>query len=98
VNEVASLVEILMVATIVGAPVVLVRWLAGEPRWGLADLVRVPSQSTWPRGVQEEEPIRWRVELIDRSADSEPVSCEPACEPAPRSPTTSRRLRPITTA
>jgi hypothetical protein len=98
VNEVASLFQaVLTAALVVVAPVVLVRWLGGPGReWGLADLVRFRSETPWPRGVQEEEPIRWKVELAGRSAKAvEAPGCEPACPPAPQ-PSRDRRLRPIT--
>jgi hypothetical protein len=70
VNEVASLFQsVLAAALVVVAPVVLVTWLGGPGRgWGLADLLRFQSETPWPRGVQEEEPIRWNVELLGRSA------------------------------
>jgi hypothetical protein len=99
VNEVASLFQAaLAVALLVVAPVVLVRWLGGPGRgWGLADLIRFRSETPWPRGVQEEEPIRWKVELLEGSAKaSEVPGCDPVCRPAPQ-PHNSRRLRPITT-
>jgi hypothetical protein len=95
VNEVASLFQAaLAAAVVVVAPVVFVRWLGGPGRdWGLADLIRFRSETSWPRGVQEEEPVRFKVEVIGR-----PVSAceEPGCEPA-RRPAGDRHLRPITT-
>jgi hypothetical protein len=98
VNEVASLFQAAFAAAlVVVAPVVLVRWLGGPGRgWGLADLVRFRSETPWPRGVQEEEPIRWKVELLGRSAMAPQVpGCEPACSPAGQ-PRNDGRLRPIT--
>lgn len=97
-NEVASLFQTVLPAALVTvAPVVLLRWLAGSgPEWGLADLVAFRSAMPWPRGVQEEEPIRWKVELLDRSAKASDVpDCDPVCRPA-RPPRNDRRLRPIT--
>jgi hypothetical protein len=32
---------------------------------GLAELFRLPTDLGWPRGVQEEEPVRWRIELLE---------------------------------
>ena len=32
----------------------------------LEAMLRLPSDSAWPRGMQEEEPVRWRVELLSR--------------------------------
>jgi hypothetical protein len=31
------------------------------------DLFRRPTDMDWPRGVQEEEPTPWRLDLLDRS-------------------------------
>jgi hypothetical protein len=98
VNEVASLFQAALAAVLViVAPVVFVRWLGGPGRdWGLADLVRFRSEMPWPRGVQEEEPVRWQVELLGRSAKAtEAPGCEPDCRPVGQ-PHTDRRLRPIT--
>jgi hypothetical protein len=32
----------------------------------LDELLRLPTDPDWPRGIQEEEPVRWRVELLSR--------------------------------
>lgn len=57
---------------LVTAAVALIGWIvllrvltAGEPV-DLADLFRQPGQLPWPRGVQEEEPQPWRLEVLDR--------------------------------
>lgn len=34
----------------------------------LDSLLRLPADPQWPRGVQEEEPVRWHVELLSRRA------------------------------
>jgi hypothetical protein len=45
--------------------IVVVRLIG--PRSGDADsLFRSPTDLGWPRGVQEEEPVRWRVESLGR--------------------------------
>jgi hypothetical protein len=46
--------------------VVLLRVLTAGEGFDLADLFRHPGELPWPRGVQEEEPQRWRLELLDR--------------------------------
>jgi hypothetical protein len=30
----------------------------------LDELVKRPTEGGWPRGVQEEEPVRWRLDLL----------------------------------
>jgi hypothetical protein len=62
--------QLLITAAI--AAVALIGWIvmlrvvtAGEPV-DLADLFRNPAELPWPRGVQEEEPQPWRLELLDR--------------------------------
>jgi hypothetical protein len=44
-------------------------------------LLRAEQEIPWPRGVQEEEPIRYRVELVTRSRPARPAD---ATEPARR--------------
>jgi hypothetical protein len=94
VNEVASVFQaVLATMLVVVAPVLLVRWLGPGREWGLADMVRFRSETPWPRGVQEEEPVPWKFEMIGRpgyAADA------PGCEPA-RHPASDRRLQPTTT-
>lgn len=34
---------------------------------GACDLFKAPAELGWPHGVQEEEPVRWRVELLERA-------------------------------
>jgi hypothetical protein len=49
----------------------------GEPV-DLSALFANPSHLPWPRGVQEEEPTAWRLELLDRK----PMAVRPV-RPAP---------------
>ncbi|HEX5148856.1 MAG TPA: hypothetical protein VFW02_07230 [Candidatus Limnocylindrales bacterium] len=57
---VGALLLLILLVTIIG------------PRSGDADsLFRSPTDLGWPRGVQEEEPLRWRVELLGRSRPTE---------------------------
>jgi hypothetical protein len=34
---------------------------------GIAELFKSTTDLGWPRGIQEEEPVRWRLELLDAS-------------------------------
>jgi hypothetical protein len=64
--DIASLLDIAVLAALVAAPLVLVRFLTrGEPV-DLSRLFAIPSELPWPRGVQEEEPRAWRVDLLER--------------------------------
>ena len=51
-------------AIVVVPTIVLIRWLGGEEGPSLADVLAVPLDPPWPRGVQEEEPMRWHVEAL----------------------------------
>jgi hypothetical protein len=58
----------LVLVAAIAVPVLLV-WVLG-PRCGDVDsLFRPPTDLGWPRGVQEEEPMRWRVELLGRGRE-----------------------------
>jgi hypothetical protein len=92
--DIASLLDIAALAALVAAPLVLVRFLArGEPV-DLSRLFAIPSELPWPRGVQEEEPRPWRLDLLE----PRPVAGVPTLAPnasAPRSrlnPAATRRL------
>lgn len=88
--DVASLFEITAsMALVVGPAVVLNRLLAEADGPTLADLFAIPVDPSWPRGVQEEEPVRWRPELLDRRPIvAEPVvdGCRPRGVPHPAAP------------
>jgi hypothetical protein len=64
-NELASLLPIVPYVVTVALLAVLLRRLA---EWNdgpsLASLVGGNPDLLWPRGVQEEEPIRWRVKAL----------------------------------
>ena len=51
-------------AIVVVPAIVLIRWLAGGEGPSLADVLAIPVDPPWPRGVQEEEPMHWRVEAL----------------------------------
>jgi hypothetical protein len=49
----------------------------------LARMFGTPWDPAWPRGVQEDEPFHWHVELLDRGAGEvrpEPLLVLPACD------------------
>jgi hypothetical protein len=64
--EFASLLEIAACAALVVAPAVLLnRLLAGAEGPALADVFAIPVDPPLPRGVQEEEPVRWRLDRLE---------------------------------
>lgn len=57
----------IVVVTTVVAPIILInRLMAGADGPTLADIFAIPVDPPWPRGVQEEEPVRWHVERLTR--------------------------------
>jgi len=73
----ASLFEIAAYTALVVAPAVLLnRLLAGGEGPTLADVFAIPVDPARPRGVQEEEPLRWRLELLDRR----PIVADPVVD------------------
>jgi hypothetical protein len=71
VNDFPFLIQFGLATTCIVAPVVLLnRLIAGSAGGALSDLFAIPVDPPWPRGVQEEEPVRWRVELLHRRTPS----------------------------
>lgn len=63
-----ALFQILGTVALIGVPIAVFSWLlAGSDGPGLADILAVPAGPPLPRGIQEEEPIRYRVERLSRS-------------------------------
>jgi hypothetical protein len=64
-NELASLLPFLLYAVTIVVLAALVQRLvdAGDAP-SLAGLVSGRSDLPWPRGVQEEEPVRWHIEAL----------------------------------
>jgi hypothetical protein len=90
--DIASLLDIAALASLVAAPLVLVRFLArGEPV-DLSRLFAIPSELPWPRGVQEEDPRPWRVDLISRPVAGVPTPAPTESAPRRLNPATSPRL------
>jgi hypothetical protein len=73
VTDLATLIEILACTALVVAPVVvLTRLVAGDDGPGLPAIPGSPLEAPWPRGVQEEEPLPWRLDRL--SFDHPPPS------------------------
>jgi hypothetical protein len=58
-----TIAGVALVAALPVSMILLSRALAPEG-WDLADLFKASSEPGWPRGVQEEEPVAWRVDLL----------------------------------
>ena len=71
--DLAVPLQILGFVAFVAAPPIIIHRVLADPDWpGLSELFRIPVDPPWPRGVQEEEPIRWRVDHLSRTpADAE---------------------------
>jgi hypothetical protein len=63
-----DLSTVVVAALVVGVALLLIALsrLSGDGP-GLAELFKAPTDLDWPRGVQEDEPVRWRVELLEPS-------------------------------
>jgi hypothetical protein len=66
----ATIIQVAGSFGIVVVPAIMLnRWLAGDEGASLADVLAIPIDPPWPRGVQEEEPVRWRLEALRPSRD-----------------------------
>lgn len=66
-TDYATLLQMAATIVLVVAPAVLLnRLLAGDEGSTLTDILAIPIDPPWPRGVQEEEPVPWRVERLAR--------------------------------
>ena len=66
-NELASLLPILLYALVIVLLAALMRRLIdGNDGPSLASLVGGHQDLPWPRGVQEEEPVRWNMAALSR--------------------------------
>jgi hypothetical protein len=61
----------LILVSVALAPIGIAWALAGRDGFTLAELFRLPSDPPWPRGVQEDEPAPWRLELLDRRSSAD---------------------------
>jgi len=70
-NDFLILIQFAGATALVAAPAILIhRLLAGSEGGSLADLFAIPADQPWPRGVQEEGPLRWRLEMLHRSMNA----------------------------
>ena len=70
-NELALLLPILLYALVIVLLTALMRRLIdGDDGPSLASLVGGHQDLPWPRGVQEEEPVRWNVAALSRREPS----------------------------
>lgn len=59
-TDIGPILQILLAPIAVAAPLVLlVALLRGDESGSLSNLWSAPDYDAWPRGVQEEEPMRW---------------------------------------
>ena len=62
-----ALLEIAGTVVLVAVPIIAISWaLAGSEGPSLADILAIPADPPLPRGVQEGEPVRYRVERLSR--------------------------------
>ncbi len=66
-NDLIALAQTIIAVTAVAAPMVIaIRLLAGSSAATLSellvDLLAGPAASGWPQGVQEDEPVRYRLD------------------------------------
>jgi hypothetical protein len=86
VNELVVMAQVVFgVALVVVPTLVLVRFIAGGGEGGGIHAFLVYRDLPWPRGVQEEDPPRWRLELLEprRGTDSQRARSGPGA-PDPR--------------
>jgi hypothetical protein len=63
--DLALIIDILASTLLVAAPaIVLNRLMADADGPGIGELFRIPVDPPLPRGVQEEEPVRWRLDRL----------------------------------
>ena len=61
-TDFTALLEIAGTILLVGVPIIALSWaLAGSDGSSLADIFAIPAGEPLPRGVQEGEPVRYRV-------------------------------------
>ena len=74
-NELASLLPILLYALVIVLLAALMgRLIDGNDGPSLASLVGGHQDLPWPRGVQEEEPVRWNMAALSRRESNLPRS------------------------
>ena len=59
-------------ALLIAPPIVMARLLAPDTPAALATLFTIPLDPPAPRGVQEEEPVPWRLERLQPRREEQP--------------------------
>jgi hypothetical protein len=90
---------LLVIAALIAVAVAVAdRRLGGEP-FDAAALLPHSWEPGWPKGVQEEEPLRYRVELIDRrrpaSGDADHVTSSGVARPSRSGPLPAQPQRTV---
>jgi hypothetical protein len=80
VNDVAILAQITLGVTVLAAPAALLARLLAGPDPAPTNLFRLGVDPPWPRGIQEEDPPRWRVEILDRRGPASGDHPEPLAQ------------------
>jgi hypothetical protein len=95
VNDVATLLQIVVSLVAITAPIILIVFvIAGVRRVSLVDLFVLPAPDPWPKGVQEVDCPRWEVKRLE-PRDASPRSCHKPC-PKPANGAEPRRSRSTT--
>ena len=63
---ITTFADLAILVALIVAWCTVIRLVAGDQPLDLTALLGQASTMPWPRGVQEEEPPRWRLELLDR--------------------------------
>jgi hypothetical protein len=83
--DLISLVEIAGTIVLIGVPILALSWaLKGSDGPSLADIFAIPGGPPLPRGVQEGEPVRYRVERLSRPRSTPVASGRERPAPAGR--------------
>ena len=90
---ITTFADLAILAALIVAWCAVIRLVAGDQPLDLTALLGQAAPMPWPRGVQEEEPQRWRLELLDRRPAAR-IRARSAV--APRIPPRSRRRRVAT--
>jgi hypothetical protein len=77
----ASITGAVVTIGFVAIPAIAMAWaLSGRDGSTLADLFRIRLDESWPRGVQEDEPVRWKLDAFEPGRYS---ASAPGARPAP---------------
>ncbi len=91
-TDLTALFQIAGTVAFVAAPIIVLSWaLAGSDGPTLSDILAIPAVPPLPRGIQEDEPVRYRVERLSRrgmaagpaAQERRPRAGRPAAEMGP---------------